>query len=92
MITQTRPRPIRFVAAAALALGLAGPAFAEDPVHAATGDSVGRAIAEQGNAALRQIREDLRQSLDSALRPQPTAVPQQRAQPQPVRTRRQVTA
>lgn len=91
MITQTHPRSIRFVAAAALALGLAGPAFAEDPVHAATCDSVGRAIAEQGNAALQQIREDLRQSLDGTLRPQPTAVPQHRAQPQPVRTG-QVTA
>lgn len=94
MINQTRPTSIRFILAAALlASSLAGPAFAGDAVHAASGESVGHAIAEQGNEALRQIREDMRRSLDEALRPQPTMTPRHGAQSlsAPVRTRKQIT-
>ena len=86
MFTQTRTTAIRFIlAGAVLAAGLTGPAFAGDAVRAATGEPVGRAIAEQGNEALRQIRDEM-------LRPQPMLLPQQRAQPQPMHTRHQAAA
>ncbi|MGB0219422.1 MAG: hypothetical protein ACPGJF_08830 [Sinimarinibacterium flocculans] len=93
MFTQTHTTAIRFIlAGAVLAAGLTGPAFAGDAVRAATGEPVGRAIAEQGNEALRQIRDEMRQSLDETLRPQPMLLPQQRAQPQPMHTRHQAAA
>lgn len=93
MITQTRSNPIRFtLLAAAFACSLSGPAFAGDAVRAATGEPVGRAIAEQGNEALQQIREDMRRSLTEALRPQPTDAPLHSAQPLPALARRQVAA
>ena len=80
MITQTRPSTIRFILAGAMLAGsLAKPVFAGDAIRAATGETVGHAIAEQGNEALRQIREEMRRSLDDALRPQPTP-PRQGAQ------------
>lgn len=60
--------------ATALALGLAlstGPAMAADAESAARTASrvLGQLIAEQGNAALVQIREELRQEFREALRP-----------------------
>lgn len=94
MINQTRPTTFRFIIAAALlASAFAGPAHAGDAVQAATGESVGHAIAEQGNHALQQIREDMRRALDEGLRPQPSAAPQRNAQPMsaPVRSRKQIT-
>ena len=55
------------LAAAALLLAVHGPVAAEGDRHAATG--VGPAIAAQGNAALEQIREDLRRGLEQSLQP-----------------------
>lgn len=57
----------------ALALLAAGPAAAEESygarVAAAAANSVGHWIANQGNQALRDIREDLRDNLAQTLKP-----------------------
>jgi hypothetical protein len=93
MITQTRTNPIRFTfaAAAVVASTLCAPAYAGDAVRAATGEPVGHAIAEQGNQALQQIREDMRRSLKEAM-PPPTDARQHSAQPLPALAPRQVAA
>jgi hypothetical protein len=60
------------LAAAALILAsFAGPASATDrqELVASTMHAVGRAIASQGNAALKQIREELRRDLADSLKP-----------------------
>jgi hypothetical protein len=57
----------------ALALIAAGPAAAEESygarVAAAAASSVGTWIANQGNQALREIREDLRDNLADKIKP-----------------------
>jgi hypothetical protein len=56
---------------AALALTLAvGPAHADDGMAARAVSALGAAIASQGNAALLQIRAELRERLLESLRPQ----------------------
>lgn len=59
--------------ALALALLAAGPAAAEESygarVAAAAASSVGNWIANQGNQALREIREDLRDNLADKIKP-----------------------
>lgn len=73
---------------AALALSLAaltGPAAAQDSLPARAATAVGHAIASQGNAALVQIREELKDTLLEQLRPylpspaEAPAVPAERA-------------
>ena len=61
-------------------LGAAGPAAAGEPAvtRASVSVAVGHWIAAQGNAALREIRDDLRKHLVENLKPQlpaPTAAP-----------------
>jgi len=58
--------------AAALVLGFAafaGPAAAEESLSARAVSAVGAVIASQGNAALVQIRQDLKDTLIDQLRP-----------------------
>lgn len=61
----------------ALALaGATGPAAAADGTGARIATTVGHWVASQGNAALREIRDDLRKRLPEALKPRlPAPVP-----------------
>jgi hypothetical protein len=70
-------------AAAALALVLAmGPAHADEGLAARAVSALGTAIASQGNAALLQIRAELREKLLDSLRPQlPAPAPSAPAEP-----------